>query len=194
SLDGGPIIASSPLAIDQRETAGELEARLAQLGPDVVLKAIEQLATWDGKSPCGTVQDTQLASSARRLRKGDGLILWKRSAQDLANQVRAFQPWPGSFTFYHPPHRPPLRLILLEVEVVAAPPGPRDDDCLAPGEFAFVDNHSLWVQTGDGWLAIRRLQPAGKGPMSIGEFLRGHRLTKGESFACETVPNIGPHG
>ena len=162
--------------IGNNETAVELEPRLANLGVAAVTQAIDQLSHWDGESIVGDPQDPSEATGARRLRKNDGWIDWSRSATEIFNQIRAFQPWPGSFTEWHNPSRKPLRLIVHAGETVDLPDG-------TPGHVAVADKQQLVVQTGQGGLRLLSVQPAGKRPMEIEEFLRGYQPRVSDQMA-----------
>lgn len=171
-LDGGPCLVQIATPIEPPETAADLEQRLARLGIAAVLSAIEMLSGWDGQSPLGRLQDQALATKAPRLKKSDGHIDWTRSAEQIGNQVRAFQPWPGSFTSVQTAAGQTLRLILDRVSVSDQPP-PAD---AVPGQVLAADARQFLVATGGGVLAIERLQPEGKRAMTSAEFLRGHAL------------------
>jgi methionyl-tRNA formyltransferase len=171
TLDAGPALAQADLCVAPNDTAATIEPRLAELGAPQVLHALELLSQWDGKSPIGEKQDRQLATKAPRLKKSDGLIDWKRTAKQIVDQIRAFQPWPGTFTNWCPQDKQPLRLIVHWAEAVDSPDAPI---VCAPGEVALSDKTRLLVQTGDGLLSLKRVQPAGKRQMNIEEFLRGH--------------------
>ncbi len=179
-LDGGPCLAQSEIEIGPTETAEELEPKLAVLGVQPVHQAIEKLACWDGSSPLGTKQDPELATRAPRLKKSDGAIVWSRSATQIVNQIRAFQPWPGSFTSWHSDQlKQPIRLIVLAAEGV-----PNDQPAIhQPGQVAFCDKSRLLIQTGDGILSIKQIQPAGKRAMAIEEFLRGRHPNVGDPMS-----------
>jgi methionyl-tRNA formyltransferase len=174
-LDGGPILTDQRTPIGENETAAELEPRLARLGIASVLQAIELLQNWDGRSLLGKQQDSAAVTSARRLRKSDGNVIWSRSAQRIRNQLRALKPWPGLFTHLLKSNAPPLRLILDWLEIVLTP----DVPTLQPGQIVAASRHHAWVQTGDGIVSLERVQPAGKRIMPIAEFLHGHPLEVG---------------
>jgi methionyl-tRNA formyltransferase len=174
-LDGGPCLARDAVPVGPDEDAVELEQRLSQRGVQTVHRALAQLAGWDGRSPIGVLQDASQATKAPRLKKQDGAIDWGRSAAAIRNQVRAFKPWPGSYTAWRRPEGEPLRLILDRVSIPEA-----DGSTGTPGEIVRVGKRELVVATGDGLLAIDRLQPAGKRAMDVGEFLRGHHLETGQ--------------
>lgn len=176
-LDGGNILTvrKTPIGID--DNAVELEARLAELGVGAVNDAIDILTNWDFLSPLGVPQDPALVTKARRLRKTDAAINWTRSAKQIQRQVRAFQPWPGTFMLWDRGGSEPLRLVLDKVsasdEAAAAP----------PGTVVLAARDQLHVATGKGTLVIERLQPAGKRIMEVGEFLRGYPIAVGTVLA-----------
>ena len=176
-LDGGPSLTLDKTEIGPDEDAVQLEQRLSQLGAQTIEQAISQLQSWDRQSPIGVLQDAALATKAPRLKKGDGLVDWTRAAQQIADQVRALTPWPGTFTAWQRPQGEPVRLVLDQVSVADAnQPGE------PPGQIVRSGKRELVVATGDGLLSIDRLQPAGKRPMDIGEFLRGHDVPVGARF------------
>jgi methionyl-tRNA formyltransferase len=179
-LDGGPILATRSTAIDPNETHPELEARLAKLGIEPAHEAIERLASWDRVSPIGTPQDPALATKAPRLKKQHGAVNWSRSADQIRNQVRALQPWPGTFTFWQRPTEEPLRLVIDDVSVVQL----EDQRSCIPGHVVVSDGKQLIVATGAGGLSIAAIAPAGKRHMSIAEFLRGYRIREGDLLAA----------
>jgi methionyl-tRNA formyltransferase len=181
-LDAGPCLVQKRTPIELNETATEVESRLAKLGAPAVVEAIELLAT--GGQHSGIPQDASLATKAPRLKKTDGLVDWSRTAREIRNQVRAFQPWPKTHTFWRHDGEP-VRLILEEVvatsEDVVKVTLARDSRP-APGTVISVDKESLMILCGQGAILPQQVQPAGKRAMSIGEFLRGHPVKVGERF------------
>ncbi len=182
-LDGGPCLATRELPVTDQDTSESIEPKLAQLGVAAVVDSIGLLGKWDGEAAIGESQDQALATKAPRLKKSDGLLDWQRPAVQLFNQIRAFQPWPGSFTNWHAPKKKqPMRLIVHRAIVVdrdslEAPPAAVD-----AGQVAFCDKEKLLVQTGDGLLSIEAVQPAGKKNMPIADFLRGNPPAVGDRF------------
>ena len=118
-LDAGPIVVQQRTAILSDETTGQLEPRLAELGVAAVMEAIDRLEAWDGQEPLGHKQNPLGATRAPRLKKSDGRLDWTRPAAALACQVRAFQPWPGSYSFLLRSGEPPMRLTLAAVAASA---------------------------------------------------------------------------
>ncbi|MFN5708813.1 MAG: methionyl-tRNA formyltransferase [Planctomycetota bacterium] len=177
-LDGGPVLTSASTPIDAEETTETLEPRLAKLGVVPVLEAIELLRHWDGRSPIGRTQDPSAATHARRLRKDDAVLKWKRTARQLANQIRAFQPWPGTYTLIPRDKGEPQRLIVLRAMAVDS----ESPTTATPGEVVHIAPNALHIATGSGLLALEQVQPAGKKPMPIDAFLRGNPVKLGERF------------
>jgi len=184
-LDAGPMLAIGRTPIGARETAGELESRLAVLGAELTLQVVDQLASGTAQP---IVQDSTQASRAPRLKKENGRIDWNRSPRQIDCQVRAFQPWPLAYSTLvmreqkegaTGPGRA-LRLIVLEVVPTGsqAPDGPG----ASPGTILAVENKQLVVQAAGGALEIRRLQPEGKRAMTAGEFLAGYPVRTGDRF------------
>jgi methionyl-tRNA formyltransferase len=180
-LDAGPILGSTEVEILPRETALDLEERLARLGAPLVLEILDRLVA-------GTVdrrpQDPSLVTLAPKLQKSDGLVDWSRSAREIVDQIRAMQPWPSAFTFWFHGDEPPRRLILRDAEAVAC------ESNEAPGTVLVAENSRLEIATGKGALRIERLQPAGKQVMTAPEFLRGQSIAPGDRFDAE--PDAAP--
>ena len=182
-LDGGPCIVKSKLDIGADETAEELEPRLSALGPDAVGKAITMLESWDGETSLGELQNREEVTKAPRLKKSDGKIDFTRSAKQIFDQVRAFVPWPRSFTNWTPENKSPIRLIVGRTAVVSQTDLANESiPQVAPGAVALCDSNRLWIQTGEGLISIVEIQPSGKRQMPIADFLRGHQPTVGDVF------------
>lgn len=178
-LDAGPCLVKTQMEIDPDDTAETVEPKLAALGVSPVLRAIEMLDNWDGNSPLGEIQDRKLATKAPRLKKSDGQIDWSRSAVEIVNQIRALQPWPGTFATWVAENKSPMRLIIHKSAAVKVV---ETGDLIGPGQVISADKQTLLIQTGAGALAVETIQPAGKRPMPIADFLRGHQPARGEHF------------
>ncbi|MCG2682673.1 MAG: methionyl-tRNA formyltransferase, partial [Planctomycetales bacterium] len=123
NIDAGPCIAQSRTEIGPDETAPELEVRLAEIGARLVCESIDRLESGDSRP---LPQDPAPATKAPRLKKTDGALDWTRPAAAIRNHVRAMEPWPKTYTYWHRPDGPPLRVILGSVSVVencSATPG-----------------------------------------------------------------------
>ena len=176
-IDAGPVIAQGRTPIDPMETAEALEVRLAEIGSWLIRRAIDSLESGNLEA---LPQDPALASKAPRLKKTDGEIDWGRAAEAIRNQVRAFEPWPKTYTFWLRSPGKPVRMIVGPIEVL------NDSPCSeAPGTVLEAAEDRLVVATGCGVAALTSVQPAGKRVMSIGEFLLGYRVTPGDCFGRE---------
>jgi methionyl-tRNA formyltransferase len=182
-LDAGEILAQEELAIHPGETAGELEARLAPLGARLAMKVVEQLAAGTAR---GRPQDKSLVTKAPKLTKENGLINWQRSAVQVCNQIRAVQPWPTAYTYFHRSGKPPQRLLITKASCVEV----RPPATITAGAVVVISEEPtrLLVGAGDQTVVeMLELQPAGKRRMPAAEFLRGHRLQEGDWLGAEAV-------
>ncbi|MCS7016056.1 MAG: methionyl-tRNA formyltransferase [Gemmatales bacterium] len=176
-MDAGDILAQEVVEIYPEETAGELEARLAQIGARLALQVIDQIEA-------GTVraipQDSTQATRAPKLKKEHGLIDWSRSAQQIVNHIRAMQPWPTAYTFWHRPFKPPLRLIIRKAKAL------EEATQAPPGTLVQVTTKEAQVACGQGVLRLVQVQLEGGKTLEIAEFLRGHPMAVGQRLGAET--------
>jgi methionyl-tRNA formyltransferase len=180
-LDAGEMLAQEAVAIGAEETAGELEARLGPLGARLAVRVIDQI---EAGTASGVVQDKSQATKAPKLTKEHGLIDWSRRAPEVCAQIRAMQPWPTAYTYWHHAGQPPLRVIVHRARPAAPAPAAPEP---MPGAVVAGDDH-LIVASGQGSaVEILELQPAGKRRMSAAEFLRGHRVPAGDRFGPELL-------
>jgi len=171
-IDAGGMIAIARTEIGPDETAGEVEERLARLGAPLVGDTVAKLAA----GPVSILpQDRAKVTKAPKLRKDDGVIDWSRPANSIHNLVRAMQPWPVASTTWHargPNPKEPVRII---VHATAVVPGQG-----IPGEVLEARGDRLIVAAGDGAIALKMVQIAGKKPQIATEFLRGRRVEPGD--------------
>jgi methionyl-tRNA formyltransferase len=183
-LDTGPILAQRSVVLDGSEVTPELEARLAGMAADLLL---EVLPDWLAGTLQARSQPETGATLTRPLRRSDGRLDPERSAVELERQVRAYQPWPGSFV-----ETGGERLIVWRAAVLGAAPGvDATPGHGAPGVTAaekgaglrpvdavgslVVVGDSLALRTRQGLLRLDEVQPAGKRRMSGAEYCRGRR-------------------
>lgn len=188
ALDSGPMLASVRTPIRPKETAGELEARLAELAAPLVVDVVDRLEQGTIEE---TPQDDSQATYAPRLTKQAGLIDWSQPAAKLERHVRAMQPWPKAYTFLKHADQRAKRVIVLDVEPV---PLEADWSGAEPGTVVHADSRRIVVRTGDGAVEIRSLQPEGARRMRTDEFLCGHRVQAGDRFVREPEPTTSESG
>lgn len=169
ALDEGDIVHAERTPIGAHENAGELLARLADLGATAALRALDLLEDGEARP---VPQDPALATYAKRIKKDEGAIDWSASARDVDRHIRARTPWPGART----------RANGVELTIVEARPVERGHD--APPGTVIAASPALAVACGLGALEIRALKPAGKGRMDAVAWLRGARLEPGARFGA----------
>ncbi|MFW5968573.1 MAG: methionyl-tRNA formyltransferase [Persicimonas sp.] len=171
-LDTGPILATHEIDLPADMTAQQLHDRLADLGGDVIVEALDQLEAGE-LDP--TPQDDDEASWAPMLSKEDGRIDWEADANDVANHIRGFNPWPGAFA-YHEQDGEKTRIKFHVAEPT--------DGAGEPGEVLEADASAgrLVIACGDGAIAVGEIQAPGRKAMRAGDFLNGYGVCEGDFF------------
>ncbi len=183
-LDAGPLIASAATPVGPLDTTATLTPRIASLGAELLLAS---LPAWVDGALTAAPQEESRASYAPRLERSDGAVDWSLPAVEIWRRVRAYQPWPQATASYPAPGRGPEPLLIQEAwpaplpEAAGdAPPGTvvagsgEPLSPLLPGRRALAV-----VATGEGGLALLRLQRPGRRSMAVEEYLRGdRRLTR----------------
>jgi methionyl-tRNA formyltransferase len=156
-LDDGPILDQVSIDISEDDTAGSLSARLANLGAELLVKTIPAYLQDEIQL---LPQDSSRATYAGMLKKQDGMLDFGQSAENLSRKVRAYNPWPGTFTFWND-----QRLIIHQARSVPV---------TSPGSNVFIIHEGLpAVGTLDGILVFEILQLAGKKKLTGSDFLHG---------------------
>ena len=171
-LDTGPILAQREETIRPDDTQGTLEKRLAKLGADLLLDILPPYLTGSLEPRPQPEQD---ATYQGRLRKSAGRLDWTQPAVVLARQVRAFDPWPGTFT----------TLEGKRLKVLDAEPMPHWKGDAPPGTVISCEA-GIAVAAGEGALLLKGVQMAGKRPMDIDAFVCGHQMCIGSCLGEET--------
>ena len=164
-MDTGPILLQREVEIGPEETRGELEARLAQVGAELIVETVAGLAA-------GTLQPRPqpvAGTLAPRLKKEQSRTDWCWPAGKVHNWVRGMNPWPAAFTSFRG------RLLKLHRSRVVDST-PQD---LPPGTI-LPDKGALRVACGEGVVELLEVQPEGKRRMSGRDFLNGYRPRSGE--------------
>ncbi|MCL2429514.1 MAG: methionyl-tRNA formyltransferase [Alphaproteobacteria bacterium] len=155
-LDTGAMLLQGRMAIPPRMGAAGLHDALALMGARLILQALDE-------HPSPVPQPKTGVSYAHKLTREDGRIDWTRDAALLDRQVRALNPWPGTFTIGGAE----------TLKVLAAEPG------TGSGEPGRVLDERLTVACGSGALRLLRVQRPGRAPLDAEAFLRGHALAPG---------------
>jgi len=161
-LDTGPILRQAIMKLNGNENLEIVHDTLSSLGAEILITTLNDFIS--GKIE-PQVQEDANASYIKTLNKEDGKIDWNTSALDIERQIRAYNPWPGTYT-----NDGDKSIKILEVE----------NNVLLSNNHkigeAFIDNGRLVIQCGQDSLVILRLQAAGKKPMTSVEFLRGNKI------------------
>ncbi len=162
-LDAGDVILIKTIPIAPDETGGTLHDRLALLAPATLSEVIAKLS--DG-SIARIPQDDSLSSYISKLERDDGRLDWTQPAEQIARRIRAYDPWPGTFTMALEGGN--------EKRLKISPPTELVHHILAPGEVANIDGH-LIIGCGKDSLRLENVQPDGSRRMSAGDYLRGRK-------------------
>lgn len=160
-LDAGDVICQKKMPLDGSETAGQLHDALAELAPLALAEAMDLLE--QGKAP-RMPQDEALSSYVGKLLREDGRIDWAMPARALERRIRAYDPWPGTYSHHHQGGR--LKIF--------PPVGVIDSTDLAPGQVR-IEGKTLFVGCGEGALALSQVQAEGGKRMAAIDYARGQR-------------------
>jgi methionyl-tRNA formyltransferase len=164
-LDTGDILLQKEIPIKPTDTAETIAPTLAAIGADLVVDTLHGLQA-------GTIeprpQDHAKATLAPILKKEDGRIDFRGSAQEICNRLRGFQPWPGAYTTFRSKN-----LHIWDAEV--------SQRSLPPGEL-LIERDLLFVGCGETALSPLELQPEGKKHMAVRDFVHGYRPQTGEKL------------
>ena len=165
-LDTGDILLQQELAIPPDDTAETLAPRLAAIGANLMIETLRGLQT-------GTIhprpQDNSQSSLAPILKKEDAAIDFSRSAEEIFNRIRGFQPWPGAYTKFRGK----------SLQIIQATPAL---DAIPPAELYFTSNRLLVGCGHHSSLELQELQLEGKKRTSAADFVRGYRPSPSEKL------------
>jgi methionyl-tRNA formyltransferase len=148
AMDAGDIWRQSECAISSEDSAQSLHDKLAELGGKIILDAIRTVAEVTQKP---TPQDPLDVSYCSKLNKSDGLIEWNEPAQLILRKIRAFDPWPGTFTMFNG----------RRLRITKALQGMENLQQKKPGSIIGISKLGISVATGKDTLIITELVPEG---------------------------------
>ena len=164
-IDTGDMILQKSLDIGEKETCGELFNRLSVLGAECIGEALDLIV--NGKVVF-TPQDGDKATYTKTIKKEQAVIDWTRSAEEIVNAVRAFNPAPVAFTFLN---GEPFKVYEAEISEGRG----------KAGEVICADKEIV-VGAGEKAVSLKRVCKAGGKIMSAADFLRGNKLPAGTVF------------
>lgn len=158
-LDNGDMLLQKTCEIHADETAQTLHDRLSEIGASALLQTLDLLAQHKLQPE---KQDEKLVTHAPKINKTDAKINWQLSAIEIERQVRGYNPWPIAFCELN---GAPVRIWQAKAinESVTA----------TPGSVIGLEDHAIIVATGEGLLAIEKLQLAGGKPITAQDFING---------------------
>ncbi|PTX16889.1 methionyl-tRNA formyltransferase [Halanaerobium congolense] len=168
--DDGDIIYQQEIEIAEDDTVGVLHDKLAKAGAELLIKTLKDIEA--GQAP-RIKQDDSKATFAYKIDKSLGEIDWEQSAQEIHNLIRGVNPWPGAYTFLNGE-----RLKLWQSSVSKL-----ENTDFEPGTIVKANiKDGILVQTGDGILAIEKLQLPGSKKIEAEDFLNGYQLSSEEKL------------
>jgi len=167
-MDAGPILLQKEVPVLPDETAGSLHDRLAQLGAELLLEAIDKISDGSIKE---IPQDDSKATYAPKIDKSLSKIDWNSSAKDISAKIRALDPWPGAVSTVKDKE---LKLFSSSV-VDFSHKG-------TPGSIYAIEQEGVIIETAEGLVLVREFQAPGRKRLKAKEFLKGFPLKKGDRF------------
>ena len=162
-LDTGPILRQAEITLNGDETLEFVHDKLSLLGAEILPTTIKD---WLNGKIKEREQKEADVSYVKMIKKEDGHINWQNKAEEIERLIRAYNPWPGTYSFKE------KELI----KIIAVDKTPLKINNYKIGEI-FFDNGKMAIQCGQDSLLILKLQTAGKKIMTSSEFLRGHKLS-----------------
>lgn len=165
-IDTGNIISQEQTEIGSDEDTPELYRRLSAMAADQIMEAIESI---NNNEVSYQVQDHANATKAPKLKKSEGKIDWDQSAFDIYNKIRAFKPFPGTFTTYNSK----------KIGIETAFPIEDNSDKTA-GTIVNIEKDAFYVSCRKSILKVVDVKPEGKKSMSAKDFLNGAKIKIGD--------------
>jgi methionyl-tRNA formyltransferase len=169
-MDTGDMLLKASINIEQTDTTETLIKNLAPIGADLLIKTLNGL---ENKSVTPIKQDDTKATMAPVINKADGQIDWNRSATDILNLLRAFNPWPTTYTYFEG-----VSLKISQASLIEEKP----DRKYKSGQIVEINKKGVVISTGDGLLLVTKVHLSGSKEMNATDFARGHRLETGFIF------------
>jgi len=165
-LDTGNILLQREMEIKPDDTSLTLWPRLAAMGAGLLVETLHGL---EQRAIVPHAQDHAQATLAPILKKEDGLIDFNRTARQIYDRLRGFQPWPGAYTIFRGKN---LKIVAAQVAEASSK--------LASGELHASESKLVVGCGGSTALELIQLQPEGRKPLQVRDFINGYRLTAGE--------------
>lgn len=166
-LDAGDMILKKSTPISEEDNLETVHDRLAEIGADAVIEAMEQLFKGNAVK---TVQNHSEATFVKPIKKDECKINWKKSSEEIFNMVRGMNPFPAAFTTLNE-----KILKVYEVEKVD-----KEYNC-EPGEVAeLLKESGAVIKTGRGAVILKKVKPENKSIISGKDMINGNYIKAGD--------------
>ncbi len=166
-LDTGDMLLKKSCALEEKENAATLHDKLAALGADAIVEALDLVQ--QGKLNA-TPQDNQLATYAAKLSKEEAQLDWTREAPEIERAIRGYNPFPGASSFINE-----TQIRIWQASLRAGMSG-------NPGEILAVEKNALVVGCGSGALSLEVMQRPNAKALPAAQFLQGFHIKAGDRF------------
>lgn len=168
-LDDGDILLQKKVPISSEDTGGSLFDKLSKVGADLLVETLHRIEKNDiVRIP----QDDEKATHVGLIKKDFGILSFDEENKYILNKIRALNPWPSAFTFYKDKM----------VKIWKAKSVSFNNKGYEYGDLVVENKDELLVVTRNGAISILELQEEGKKRMQAADFLRGHKIEKGDKF------------
>lgn len=181
-MDRGDILGRRFLSLTGKETTETLSTWAAREGAALLLEILDAMEAGPIQ---GEPQNESEASWSGKIDREDACINWNLSAREIDRRIRAFIPWPRAYTFLDGQELFLLEAEPLESDLLEDGSG-TGSSALIPGRVTAVDrNRGILVQTGDGLLALKRIQAKSRKAMDFNSFCNGYGTITGKQLGGE---------
>ncbi len=168
-LDDGDILLQKKVPISSEDTGGSLFDKLSKVGADLLIETLHRIEKNDiVRIP----QDDEKATHVGLIKKDFGILSFDEENKYILNKIRALNPWPSAFTFYKDKI----------VKIWKAKSVSFNNKGYEYGDLVVENKDELLVVTRNGAISILELQEEGKKRIKAADFLRGHKIEKGDKF------------
>lgn len=168
-LDDGDILLQKKVPISSEDTGGSLFDKLSKVGADLLIETLHRIEKNDiVRIP----QDDEKATHVGLIKKDFGILSFDEENKYILNKIRALNPWPSAFTFYKDKM----------VKIWKAKSVSFNNKGYEYGDLVVENKDELLVVTRNGAISILELQEEGKKRIKAADFLRGHKIEKGDKF------------
>ena len=178
-LDTGDMLLKKVCPISQEASTGEIHDALASMGGELLLQTIKAWAQGDLQA----VAQVGESSYAPPLRREHEVLDWSRSAVELHNQIRGMNPWPGAFTTYQGENVKVWQSSLRSTTDLNKQTTTKVNPVQKFGKVLKIVDNGIIIETGEGEILLRQVQPAGKRIMQARDFFLGRHGQIGEFLA-----------